>query len=545
MVKRNFIIFLLLVLLIQPSFALNPRIVDQEGFLTDEEVQEIETFMEGLETAFKIETAAFFLEDQGVDLRDYIEENYDWDGNRYVYFAYDMDNFYYYVGSSGIAEIDEDVCLSLEEELLDEGHVSGLALLNSFYFKVYELLLPSLGGQTLDIAEEVGEVVGDEPEVEDDYEEEDLVENHVMIYQSFEFWTEEELDMLRTKAEEMAKRKEAFIALVALDEDPGPKTSDYASMLLEEYSDLPDAVAMVVNISTDELGQAGFGRGESILEDEPYLDVLENVVSFINNDVNYGAGTYFISSLQDNLPYEDSEVTDKEVAVLSSGSVYLEDRAELWSPEERNTLLEEAAKLAETYGISVALATTDNSMGKTSEAYIDDMTDEQFGINTDNVGFLIDMQNRRIHISTSGKAIDVLNDNRIEKMLDRTFDQVSDEKYFKAAQVFIKDVGNYFEKEGPNELSATDALAGIGVGGASGLGFFTKTKKKYQKKAKPKNFQYVNNLVGGFSPVRGTLLNKRVTSTKIASSSGGSSGGGSSTHTSSGGGTHGGGGRSF
>lgn len=541
MVKRTLIIILLLVLLLQPSFALNPRVVDQGGFLTDEETQQIEDFMEGLETAFKIETAAFFLEDQGADLRDHIEENYDWDGDRYVYFAYDIDNYYYYVLASGIEEIDDEISQSLAEELVEEGHTSGLALLNSFYFKVYELLLPSLGGQVVPIAEEIGE----ELEQTDDYDDENLVENHVLIFQSFEFWTDEELDMLRTKAENMARNKEAFIALVALEEDPGLETSDYASIFLEEYSDLPDAVALVINTFHDELGQAGLGRGKSILEDEYHNDVLDNVTDLLNNEENYGAGSYFLQSLKNSLPYSDPMVIDKKVPVLTSDKVYLEDRAELWSQDEREVLLKEAAELAKTYDISVALATTDDSMGKTSEAYIDDMTDVNFGINTDNVGFLIDMQNRRIHVSTSGKAIDVFTDSRIDKILDNIYDQVSNEKYFKAAQVFMKDVGKYFEKEGPNELSPTDALAGAGLGGASGLSFFTRTKKKYERKARPKRFQYINNLVGGFTPAQGALLDKRVTSTKIASSSGGSRGGGSSTHTSSGGGTHGGGGRSF
>ncbi|MBP5793935.1 MAG: TPM domain-containing protein, partial [Spirochaetaceae bacterium] len=76
------------------------------------------------------------------------------------------------------------------------------------------------------------------------------------------------------------------------------------------------------------------------------------------------------------------------------------------------------AEFLDKYNKEAVIVTTSDAQGKSAEAYADDFYDENdFGTGSgkDGVLFLIDMDNRKIHVSTSGSMIDYLEDWRIEK----------------------------------------------------------------------------------------------------------------------------------
>ncbi|NLY35659.1 MAG: TPM domain-containing protein [Tissierellia bacterium] len=245
--------------------------------------------------------------------------------------------------------------------------------------------------------------------------------------------------------------------------------------------------------------------------------------------------------------------------ILSPGKVYIEDGAGLWSEEQKEDLRKKATELSNREDMAIILVTTASNPDKSSEAFIEDLAEEKFGIDTDQVAFLIDMDNRNVEVNTSGRAIDVLHDQRIEAILDEIFIGMEDSDYYLAAGNFLKATDRYLslgidpnysgrtERE-DNNISPIDGLVGLGAGGLGGLLNFGRVKKSYARKTSPLAFAYQNNLIGGIPLQVGTLLNTRVTQRKIpkATSSGGGGGGSSSTtHSSSSGGTRGGGGRSF
>lgn len=266
----------------------------------------------------------------------------------------------------------------------------------------------------------------------------------------------------------------------------------------------------------------------------------------------------------DPAPEEEIATTEEvlETEQENQAKVFLQDHANLWTEEERAKLLEKAENISIKEDVAILLATTDSNPNKSSEAYIEDLAEEKFGIDTNQLAFLIDMDHRKVEINTSGKVIDILHNNRIEAMLDNIFEYgMSKQNYYKAADVLLDDAANYLEqgvasdytgreeRKEPNNISPLDGLAGLGLAGTGGLGFFSRTKRRYAKKAAPLHFSYRSNIIGGINPAEGRLINSRVTTRIIpkASSGGGSKGGGtgSTTHRSSSGGTRGGGGRSF
>src|SRR5690606_7002669 len=102
------------------------------------------------------------------------------------------------------------------------------------------------------------------------------------------------------------------------------------------------------------------------------------------------------------------------------------DDAMLFSDDERVALEVEANNLSSEYKMDIVIVTTNNAEGKTSREYADDFYYYGgFGVGDDYDGilFLIDMDNREAYIYTSGIGIRYLTDLRMDKVLDRVFDE--------------------------------------------------------------------------------------------------------------------------
>lgn len=219
-------------------------------------------------------------------------------------------------------------------------------------------------------------------------------------------------------------------------------------------------------------------------------------------------------------------------------------------------------RIKTTYGLEPVIVITDNVEGKSSMAYADDYYDYNgYGIDENKSGLLllINMADRDVWISTTGKAIDIFTDDRINSMLDGVVSGLKDEDYNAACGSFLNDVEYYaqqgvpegqyrIEQEAPyqgtyGERAVALMLNPLVIAGAliisvavtviitlSGKGRVTVTPQTYEEK-------------GSFVLTREVddFLRELVTRQKIESNSGG----GSSTHMGSSGSSHGGGGRGF
>lgn len=236
------------------------------------------------------------------------------------------------------------------------------------------------------------------------------------------------------------------------------------------------------------------------------------------------------------------------------------DEANIFTEEDIIKLEEEANNLSKVYNLDIVIVTTDNALGKTPREYADDFYDDGgFGIGNDYDGilFLIDMDNREPYISTTGLGIRYLTDQRIESIIDQTFDGgLIQGDYYGAAMTFLNGTRSYLERGIPtgqynepeiikakNKLSLMDfiisLLVGLGLSGA----FFFSIKTKYKMRKVPSHFSYRNNSIVNFKSKEDKLVNTFVTRRVIPKPSQSSSTSGkSTTHRSSSGRTHGGGG---
>lgn len=238
----------------------------------------------------------------------------------------------------------------------------------------------------------------------------------------------------------------------------------------------------------------------------------------------------------------------------------VEDRAGLFTPEEISQFKELITPIEEKSKARVFILTT-NQNNMSTEKFADFFMLEKIGKDANGVTFLIDMDNRGFHISTSGNMIDYIDDKRLNQALDEIEPSMINRNYFQAGKIFIKNVDQNFELGVPGGHYRIDTetgkiirykvLTGTEIGIAFVLSivlsavFVIINISKYRLKFGTYKYPFREKSALNLTTRNDHLINSFVTTRRIPrnnSNSGG--GGGSSTH-STGGGTFGGGGRSF
>lgn len=258
---------------------------------------------------------------------------------------------------------------------------------------------------------------------------------------------------------------------------------------------------------------------------------------------------------------------------LMASTPRVNDLANLLSLDQIENLEEKLATVSETYQMELVIVTTNDAQGKTAEAYADDFYDEHgygYGDNYDGALFLIDMQNRKFHISTYGLAANYLDDARVEVLKKAVTPYLSNANYYDACDAFINKVENYFmaglpanshlKFEGgkkpfrddynvPLKLQDYLVCAGVAFLGALILASIARALVSYSYKHPrhtiPSTLPDRNSV--NYTEKQDLFVSTHTTRTKIetSNSGGGGGGGGSSMHSSSSGRSHGGGGGSF
>lgn len=245
------------------------------------------------------------------------------------------------------------------------------------------------------------------------------------------------------------------------------------------------------------------------------------------------------------------------------------DEAGLLTEGQVGELEETIAVLRTDYpDLDFVFVTTDDTGGKDTQTYADDYYDaHRFGVGSDRSGilFLIDMDNRNLGISTTGKGIRYLTDSRIESLFDKAYPDVKNGDYFAAAEAFLSGAENYV-KAGISgnqynydtdtgkvsrykTLTPTEIVFSVLIAVAVAASCCGVILARYRKHGDKNSYPFREKSRMDLTTSEDIFLNQRVTTRRIPrnppSSGGGFSGGRSSTHMSSSGSSHGGGTRGF
>ena len=242
------------------------------------------------------------------------------------------------------------------------------------------------------------------------------------------------------------------------------------------------------------------------------------------------------------------------------------DFANLLTDDEESKLYDEVNSYINNANYDLILVTTNENPKNSAREYADDFFDyNEFGKGEtyDGVLILIDMASRELYISTSGYAIKMYDDYRIDKILDSGYNYIINEDYYNTFSSMIDDLNFYFKQNYP---SSNDDLEIDSLGNpiyikyipyelvlviACIITLVISLVLYFKSRLKLKVISIISYLKDKKITLRtDNLVNTIVTHTVRTSnySSGGSSssrGGGSSFHSSSSGRSHGGGGRRF
>ncbi len=266
---------------------------------------------------------------------------------------------------------------------------------------------------------------------------------------------------------------------------------------------------------------------------------------------------------------------------------FIDDSAMLFSSDETSEITDCVESFSLETGYSLAVVTTDDSMGKSSDEYADDYLDDLIDNQSwseDSMLFLIDMDNREIYISTTGSAMDSYDSFQIDNIIDSGYSELVQGNYARAVILMTETaegiynesndenydniygyIGSY-EDYGYNEydydyndyvdnnrsgfsVDFTDILVYIIVGiGAAGITVLI-VKSKYKNHGKDDMFD-TDDISLDITGSTDNVISRNVVTTRIPKNNnhgkhGGGFSGGGSVHRSSGGRMHGGGGRKF
>lgn len=254
----------------------------------------------------------------------------------------------------------------------------------------------------------------------------------------------------------------------------------------------------------------------------------------------------------------------KTPSVDASEKVY--DFAELLTDAEEETLRSLISVFIKNYDMDMAIVTINDNNKATSEKYADDFYDyNDFGVGStyDGLLFLIDMDKRKMWISTTGEAIIMYDDARIDKILDYTYEKISNNDYYGTAEEFV-DRASYFASLGTPSSNSNYKVDSNGnyvrksssdpfpiipiiiVSGIVTVIFIVVASAKHKTIAKAtKASQYLVKDSFNLNDKNDSFLTTHTSKRYSPQSSSSGGGGGSSTHSGSSGVSHGGGGRNF
>jgi len=240
------------------------------------------------------------------------------------------------------------------------------------------------------------------------------------------------------------------------------------------------------------------------------------------------------------------------------------DFADLFTNSEESLLYYEITDFISKSNLDMAVVTINNNPRYSAMKYADDFYDyNNFGIGATNDGllFLIDMDTREMWISTTGNAILMYDDARIDNILDAAYLEISNKDYYECASKFVEkseyyynlgipssnknasidENGDYIYNSGVSDSDMIFPLLIFSIIVALIVVFIMKGRHKTIRKATTAWAYMHNPSITYREDTFLTTFTNRTYSPRSTSSSGG----GSSTHRSSSGRSHGGGGRRF
>ncbi len=378
-------------------------------------------------------------------------------------------------------------------------------------------------------------------------------------------------EALSFRAMEVGHDFDFDLVLALLATNTGQSSKTNAENLYSNGNYGPDGVLALIDIVNKSIWITTNGRMVEALPSSSLADIATTVADLndIDNGEYEGAMTTLLSSLKEKLRAGPPLTTTSEAPTPSplprdllpkrnntsanilntpTGGPALLDYENILSAGQQEALSAKAIEVGKKYGVDVVLVIMTTKTGQSAMANADDLFDYgNYG--PDGVLGLIDIANRTVWISTTGKAIEMIPNAKLDKMAQRVVDKnsLAKEEYAGAMNTLMAEIEDKLADTRPR-LKAIDLAIAFGVALVVFLIFFGITNSVYrQPKGAKRKIDMGTQAIANYDDIQDILVDTRVTSSVISSSSGGGGGGGGGggSHTGSSGVSHGGGGASW
>lgn len=362
------------------------------------------------------------------------------------------------------------------------------------------------------------------------------------VYDNAGLLTEEEKEKLSTEIATLERQKGYHILLVITEDLQGKDAAAYADDFFEEYNGDGTSGAGILLLMDIENGDIIISTsGESVIEtftDTRIDELLDGVYNEAVSGDFYGGCQSFLDNISGiAAPAQEATV----------GRVF--DSAGLMTSDEILKLEKSIEKLENNTGLRVLITTTEDAQGMTSQDYAAHFFESHNdgGRKSEGIMYLINMEEREIYVYTAGdKTTSAFTDKRVDKMLDRIYNKVSDDNYYKSCDVFLDNVSKYAPsgKKGPGVIEILIELVICVLLGR--IIVFFMTRNQGGKVVAGVNNYFVASATQELVH-QDQFVNRMVTRRRIVrdDDDGPGGDGGSSVHRSASGTFHGGGSRSF
>lgn len=230
------------------------------------------------------------------------------------------------------------------------------------------------------------------------------------------------------------------------------------------------------------------------------------------------------------------------VSAGKANTPHLFDKADNFTPSQEAEIEKALRTFSEKYNTPTYFATVDDPDVIDNQDYTDLFLEDLVGINKTGIILLVNWGNRKVSLSTSGDAMEMLAGKRENKILDGVQDSLSINNINGAYEKYINKLNDYYSSGKPKSTAMTlAALITFALGLIGPQIFYHKVKKSYKGDKERKEYRWQENSIIDVPHHVDIYTHTTTTSRRISDND--SSGG--SGHTSSSGGSHGGGTRSF
>ena len=233
----------------------------------------------------------------------------------------------------------------------------------------------------------------------------------------------------------------------------------------------------------------------------------------------------------------------------------VEDNANVFSSSFINDINNKLTQISSEHDIPIYVYTNEDKLSSNTRRNADNLLLDRVGANNNGILLLIDYYNSEVYITTSGKAISILDDDRIESLLDNIYGDLRSNPE-RSISKFANEVERYI-KSGPKaglrivqekSITVFDTI----IAGAASLVAYIVSLLSIKTNTKPKFRRYAFPLLSmtayNFIKNEENLIDVKETFQKInrnTSYGGSGSSAPKSTVHKTGGGTFGGGGKKF